>query len=146
MTLNRWDPFRDLLSFQEKMNRLMDTVAGPVGRPLRPSWDPDVDVVETPDAYIFRVDLPGVGKDRINIEIRGDRLTIEGERRTEAEPFIAAYHTIERETGHFLRSFVLPGNVDVEQAHAEYVDGVLNLVLPKSDEARQRSITVVCLG
>lgn len=144
MTLNRWDPFRDLLSFQERMNRLMDLSFAEPSRGLRSAWSPAVDVLETPDAYIFRVDLPGVGKDRISIEVRSKRLTVKGERELEAEPRIAAFRSIERETGAFERSFVLPGEVNAEEATAKYVDGVLHIVLPKGGEKDTRDISVVC--
>lgn len=144
MTLNRWDPLKDLLSFQEKMNRLMDLSFAEPSRGLRSVWNPAVDVLETPDAYIFRADLPGVGKDRISIEVRSRRLTIKGERDIEAEPRIAAYHSIERESGVFERSFMLPGEVNADEAQAKYSDGVLQIVLPKGREPSARDISVVC--
>jgi HSP20 family protein len=146
MTLNRWDPLKDLLSFQERMISLADSsLAEGVSR-RRTWWKPLFDVLETPEAYVFRADLPGVGRDGINIEIHGNRLTISGERRMDAEAHFAAYHSMEREIGLFERSFTLPGNVDVDRAKAKYEDGVLNLVLPKSLRERKRGITVVCLG
>ena len=146
MTLNRWDPLKDLLSFQERMISLVDSsLAEGVSR-RRTWWKPVVDVLETPEAYVFRADLPGVGRDGINIEIHGNRLTISGERSLDAEAHFAAYYSMEREVGLFERSFTLPGNVDVDQARATYEDGVLDLVLPKSFQEGKRGITVVCLG
>ncbi len=147
MTLNRWDPLRDLLNFQERMNRAMDSAFfEAISRPT-PAWTPVVDVLETPEAYIFRADLPGVGKDRISIEVIGNRLIIRGERTPKAESGLTSYHRLERESGYFERSFGLPGDVDVERAEATYEDGVLQLVLPKSEsELRPRSMTIVCLG
>jgi len=105
-----------------------------------------VDVLETPDSYIFRVDLPGVGKEQINIEVRGSRLIIQGERSVPDEPPIAAYHNVECKTGCFQRSFSLPGLVNVDDAKATYVDGVLEIVLPKAQEFGRAGVTVVCLG
>jgi HSP20 family protein len=144
MTLNRWDPLRDLLNFQEKMNRLMDSAVDIHKR--RVIWKPVVDFLETAEAYVFRVDLPGVGRDKINIEIQGNRLTINGERPLEAEPRIAAYHSIERETGVFERQFTVPGHIDVDSAEATYVDGVLVLVLPKCEDDRPGNVRVECRG
>jgi len=87
-----------------------------------------------------------VGKDKINVEIRGSKLTIQGERPIEDEPQDTEYHHMERETGYFERTFTLPGNIDVDRAKATYADGVLDLVLPKSAEEQPDTITVVCMG
>lgn len=146
MTLNRWDPFKDLLRFQERMNRLMDLSVGEASRGPREHWTPGVDTLETPDAYIFRIDLPGVGKEEISIEIRGRHLVIKGERKMESEPRIAAYHSIERQMGAFERSFMLPGDVNADEAEARYLDGVLQLSLPKSREEKACPVSVVCQG
>ncbi|MBM4328307.1 MAG: Hsp20/alpha crystallin family protein [Deltaproteobacteria bacterium] len=144
MTMNRWDPLREMLSIQERMTRLADKAFHEVVFHRRSMWKPAVDVLETPGEYIARMDLPGVNKEEINIEIKGSRLTIQGERRIEAEPPIAAYHSIERETGYFERSFLLPGDVDAEQAEARYQDGVLVIRVPKAEQAREREVTIVC--
>ncbi|MGO9567555.1 MAG: Hsp20/alpha crystallin family protein [Desulfomonilaceae bacterium] len=145
MTLNRWDPLRDLLNFQEKMSRLLD-VCGEEGTCKRAaSWCPTVDILETPDGYLFRAELPGVGRENINIEVRGNRLVLSGERPIESEPRITAYRRMERVHGFFERSFQLPGKVDVEKAEARYVDGILEVFLPKSQEDHNRSVNVVYL-
>jgi HSP20 family protein len=145
MTLNRWDPLRDLLNFQEKMSRLLD-VCGEEGTCKRTaSWCPTVDILETPDGYVFRAELPGVGRENINIEVRGNELVLYGERPIESEPRVAAYRRIERVHGFFERRFPLPGNVDVDKAEAKYVDGILDVFLPKSQEDRNRSVDVVYL-
>jgi HSP20 family protein len=96
MTLNRWDPFKDLLNFQEKMARLMHATAGAEAPKRRATWRPVVDIMETSEAFILRADLPGVGKDKINIEICGPKLTIQGERPLADEPQDTAYHHGER--------------------------------------------------
>jgi len=103
-------------------------------------------MLETPEAYIFRAELAGVGKQNISIEVHGRRLTISGERFVESEPRLAAYHSIERVQGYFERSFNLPERVDLEAAEANYVDGVLEVRLPKAGNDRERTITVVCLS
>ncbi len=145
MTLNRWDPLRDLLNFQEKMSRLFDAF-GEEGTCKRTAcWCPTVDILETPDGYLFRAELPGVGRENINIEVRGNRLILSGERPLESEPHIAAYRSIERVHGSFERGFVLPGRVDVDKAEARYVDGVLEIFLPRSEDDRERSVEVVYL-
>jgi HSP20 family protein len=143
MTLNRWDPFRDLLNFQENVNRIIERRFHEDRVTRGACWYPSVDMLETPDSYIFRAELPGVGIENIDIEVRHRRLRLAGVRLMEAEPEIAAYHSIERVHGQFERIFVLPGDVDVDQVKAKYVDGVLEIVLPKSEEKVPRTIAVV---
>jgi HSP20 family protein len=146
MTLNRWDPLRDLLNFQERMNRLVGSTLEE--RMLRRSvcWRPVVDILETPHAYIFRAELPGVCRDNITIEVRGNRLVLAGERPLGSEPQWAAYLSIERIHGCFERSFLLPGPIDIDKAEATYQDGILEVTLPKSEEEHETSITVVCVS
>ena len=146
MTLYRWDPLRDMLQFQEKMGRLLDKTAGHGYCSFGTAWRPRVDILETPDAYIFRVDLPGVGKDRINTEVKASTLIISGERAVEPAPWIAAHHTIERESGYFERRFAVPGLVDADKAEAKYVDGVLTVMLPKATQESGRSVSIRCSG
>ena len=145
MTLNRWDPLRDLLNFQERVNRVIDASLSERSRMRGTCWCPSVDMLETPDAYLIRAELPGVGLENINIEIRNRRLIISGERPIEQEPVIAAYLSIERLHGVFERSFTLPGDVDVDAVKAKYTDGVLEIYLPKSQEEPKNSISVVSL-
>jgi len=145
MTLNRWDPLRDMLSFQEKLNRFVDSCFE--DRPVRRSvgWCPAVDVLETPDAYIFRAELPGVGRDNISLEVTGNRLKLSGRRFDDEDPPLAAYHRIERGHGDFERTFTLPGLVDTENAEARYLDGLLEVYLPKADSQSEYGINVVNL-
>ncbi|MBI5572851.1 MAG: Hsp20/alpha crystallin family protein [Desulfomonile tiedjei] len=144
MTLNRWDPLRDLLNFQERVSRLVAATSHEASCGRRACWCPVVDMLETPDSYVINMELPGVGKDNIHIEVRGRRLTIAGER-TEATREPAAYHTVERAHGAFERSFELPADADVEDAEAKYVDGVLTIEFPKSSEDLGRVLTIVNL-
>jgi len=145
MTLIRWDPLRDLLSFQERVSRIIDSAQEECTARRQTIWTPVVDVLETPDAYIFRAELPGVGKENINIEIRGNRLTLTGRRSVESEPAIAAYHTIERIHGVFARSFSLPGRVESDKATARYVDGMLEIVVPKAADDTESTVAVISL-
>jgi len=145
MTLNRWDPFRDMLSFQERVTHIMDAFTRRRHAARTICWCPAVDMLETPDSYILRAELPGVGIDNITVEIVGNRLTISGNRPAEPDPSMAAYHAIERVHGGFQRSFDLPGPVDVEETKTRYRDGVLEVLLPKSKEETERIISVVHL-
>ncbi len=132
MTLNRWDPFRDRLSFQEKITRLMAGRENVAVARNKASWRPAFDSIETAEAFIVRGDLPGVGKESIDIEVEGRRVVVRGERLPDRDPEGAAYHALEREAGVFQRIFVLPKDVNSEQTSAVYKDGVLTLTLPKT--------------
>jgi HSP20 family protein len=132
-----------MLHFQEKLNRFAESCFEE--RSLRPpaNWRPVVDALETSDAYIFRVELPGVGKSNISVEVAGNRLRLSGERPDDTDPPLAAYHRIERVHGVFERTFTLPGPVDAEKAEAKYVDGLLEVFLPKTDREYECSVNVV---
>jgi HSP20 family protein len=134
-----------MLSFQERVTHIMDAFARRRHAARTVCWCPAVDILETPGAYILRAELPGVGIDNITVEIVGNRLTISGERPAEPDPPMAAYFAIERVNGVFQRSFDLPGPVDVEETKTRYRDGVLEVLLPKSEEMAGRSISVVHL-
>jgi HSP20 family protein len=145
MTLNKWDPIKDLLNMQEKLHRIMHTGSAESCLPRAGYWCPAVDILETQETYIFRVELPGVGKENINVEVSNSALIISGRRPSDKDPEVANYHRIERNQGFFQRSFTLPGYVDVENSAAKYVDGILEVILPKAERGIERSIQVVCL-
>ncbi len=144
MTLYRWDPQREITNFQKRMHELVTSVCGMEG-PLsrRDFWCPHVDVIETLDAYIFRVELPGVGRENINIETRGNQLLISGTRPMTAMREVHKYHSSECTHGDFARSFTIPAFIDAEKAQGKYIDGILEITIPKSTENHSRSITVV---
>jgi HSP20 family protein len=146
MTLNRWDPVRDLLNFQEGLCRMVHSRAERAPVRKRAYWYPAMDIIETPDAYLIKVELPGVGKDNIHVEVYGNRLRVWGERDLESEPPLAAYHTAERQHGPFDRSVNLPGDADLDNTAAQYIDGTLEIHLPKALERRDRILTVLSLG
>jgi len=149
MTFMRWTPGRDLLGFENEVNRLFgDLVAQNRPRALLPAaWVPAVDVHETEKEYTIELDLPGVSPADVKIQVTRDQLTIHGERRSvkdavkEGEPK-ATTHRVERVTGVFERTFTLPVPVDSEQVQAQYKDGVLTIRLPKAAGARTRQVTI----
>jgi len=144
MTLNKWDPLRDLFDFQERANQMLGGGIERVRRKRRAKWHPVVDVLETPDSLVFRAELPGVGLENINVEVRGSTLVLSGNRMVEPEPKIAVYHTIERVQGVFERSFNLPSLLDLDRITAKYVDGILEVILPKRSVESDGSICVRC--
>jgi HSP20 family protein len=146
MAVARWTPMRNLLSFQEEMNRMFDQFfrGGSSGEASwgQFTWTPPVDIYETDDALVLTADLPGVSKDEVSIEIHQNTLMLRGERKREAGVNDDHYHRVERAYGPFQRSFVLPTMVDQEHVQATYHDGVLELRLPKSEAAKPKRIAI----
>jgi HSP20 family protein len=128
----RWDPLRDLLAIQHRLERIASS--GPQG------WAPAVDLCETADAFIVTAELPGLGRDQINIQVNEGRLTLQGRR--DARVPCEQYHQVERGHGEFARTFSLPSGVDVEGISADLRDGVLTVTLPKSPEKAARRVDV----
>jgi HSP20 family protein len=139
----RWDPFREVLTLQDRMNRLFGdapsrwTEDEPGG-----AWAPAVDIFEMGDDLVVRAELPGVQKDDIEVSVENGVLTIRGERRKEKELQEENVHRIERRYGSFVRSFTLPTTVSAEKIKATYKDGVLDLVLPKAEEAKPKKVMI----
>ncbi|MGQ0792595.1 MAG: Hsp20/alpha crystallin family protein [Deltaproteobacteria bacterium] len=105
-------------------------------------WSPAVDIRETAEGFIVRADVPGIAKDEIRIDVKDSTLTISGEKKSEDGASDNNYVRVERVSGTFARSFSLPKNVDSEKIKATYRDGVLELILPKRDEAQLKQIKV----
>jgi len=144
MAIVRWSPFRDLLGIQQEVNRLFDDLmtrraeAGVEGV----AWVPAVDVAETEDAVNVKVEAPGVKKDDIKISVVNNVLTIRGEKKMEKETSEENYHRIERVYGSFVRSLELPAEVHADKVKASFKDGVLSIVLPKSEETKPKEIAI----
>jgi HSP20 family protein len=128
----RWDPIRDLLAIQQRLDRF---APGPAG------WVPPIDVRETADEYVITAELPGLRRDDIHIQVTDGRLQISGERRERGLP-CEQYHRVERGHGTFSRTFQLPLPVDEDRVTAELRDGVLTVVCPKAAEGSARRIRV----
>jgi HSP20 family protein len=142
-TLTRWDPFRDMINLQDRFNRLFgDALTRLPGEGVSP-WAPAVDIYEEADRIVLRAEIPGVGKDDIEVKMENGTLTVRGEKKQEKEVDTDTAHRIERFYGSFSRSFVLPTSVDAENIKATYKDGVLEVVVPKAEEAKPRKIKVL---
>ena len=143
--MNRWDPFRDLNSLQERMNRLFNE-AGRGGRSEEPSatttWSPAVDIYETEGEIIVKAEIPGVDRNDISLHLENNVLTLKGERRFEKETKEENYHRIERSYGGFSRAFSIPAIVDEDKIRADYKDGVLKIALPKKDQLKPKQIQI----
>ncbi|GIV57303.1 MAG: heat-shock protein [Rhodothermaceae bacterium] len=145
--LVRFSPTDDLRMLQREFDRLFDSFFAPArsgqeGSPEAPVWAPRVDLAETEDAYLIHMDVPGMSKDDLNINFHDGTLTVSGERKFETKDEDRNYVRVERQFGHFYRSFTLPKAVDESKIEAKYKDGVLEIRVPKADEVKPRRIEV----
>ncbi len=145
-TVTRFNPQQDVRSLQQQMSRLFEPF---LGRALGDdeslmsgTWAPPVDVVEEKDAIVVSAELPGMSKDDIDIQFENGVLTLRGQRRAEKETTEKTYHRVERVYGNFVRSFTLPRTVDADKINATYHDGVLEIRVPKREEAKPRQINI----
>lgn len=132
MAFARWDPIRDLLAIQQRLDRF---APGPAG------WKPPVDLHETADEYVVTAELPGLTRDDIQIHFHDGRLTLSGVRRAHETP-CEQYHRVERGHGSFSRTFQLPVPIDSEAIRADLRHGVLTVSCPKSADAASRRIHI----
>jgi HSP20 family protein len=144
--LTRWAP-SDL--WTNRMNRMFDDAFSSFLAPLVPSeqiaeraWMPAVDIRETDDSLMLTAELPGMKKDDVHITFENNVLTLSGERKFEKDEKRENYHRIERAYGEFSRSFSVPTNIDPTKVEAKFKDGVLEVKLAKSPEARPRKIEI----
>lgn len=143
--LTRWEPFRDLISLREAMDRLFEeSVVRPQGAALAPrvTGTLAVDMYETEDDVVVKASVPGVDPENLDISITGDTLTIKGETRAEEEVEEENYIYRERRYGAFSRSISIPTPLDADEAEAEFEDGILTLRLPKAEEVKPKAIEV----
>jgi HSP20 family protein len=147
MAIVRWEPFRDLLSLQERMNRLFEESARGMGRGHDEdwavgAWAPAVDIYEQGTDVVLKAELPGIDPKDVDIRIENNVLTLKGERKVDHEVKRESYQRLERSYGAFTRSFTLPATVDTANVKAEFKDGLLKIVLPKREEAKPKQIQI----
>ena len=145
MSITRYDPFRDLRTLQDEVNRLFSTsFSRPFGDEgiARGAWMPSVDIYENKDQIVLEAELPGMNREDFELTVENNVLTLRGERRFEKKDETDNYHRVERSYGQFSRSFTLPQTVSPETASAEYKNGVLRVVLKKREEVKARRIEI----
>jgi HSP20 family protein len=144
MAIVRYNPFRDLRTIQEQMNRLIDLAWNrESGDDIREGvWQPPVDIYEDENSVIIKAELPDVELKDIQVKIEDNTLMLRGERRQDQTVKKENYHRIERFYGSFQRSFALPLTIDRENVRATCEKGVLTIILPKREESRQKQINV----
>ena len=146
MAVIKWDPFRDLNMLQDRMNRLFEDAGRGIRRSEEPAsttiWSPSVDIYETEGEIVVQAELPGMDRKDISLHLENNVLTIRGDRQFKKETKEDNYHRIERSYGAFSRSFSIPTTVDEDKIRADYKDGVLNIALPKKEQAKPKQIQI----
>lgn len=142
MTLVRWDPLQELVSWSNRLNRSLTDPMGTRTEDAFGSWAPPVDIFEKDQSLVIRAEVPGVEKGDIDIRIENGVLTLRGERKQETEINEDNAYRLERRYGAFTRSFSLPTTVDASKIQAVYKDGVLELRIPKAESARPKKIEI----
>ena len=148
MNLVTYDPFREMRSLQDEVNRLFSTSFNRSGDSelTRGAWNPSVDIYENKDQIVLEAELPGMKPEDVNISVENNVLTIHGERKFEKKDEKDNFHRVERSYGSFTRSFTLPPTVSSEAADAVFENGVLRLTLAKREEAKPRQIQIKAGG
>ncbi len=138
MTLVRFNPFEDI---HHHLDRWVGTFAGEKENVDR-SWVPAVDIFERGEETVVRAELPDVRKEDLDLKVENNVLTLRGEKRRDETVKQENYHRSERHYGSFTRSFKLPSTVDTSRIQARYENGVLEIVVPKAEEAKPKQIEV----
>jgi HSP20 family protein len=148
MNIIKYDPFREMRSLQDEVNRLFASSfsRNDDGDLMRGAWSPQVDIFENKDQIVLEAELAGMRPEDVNISIENNVLTIHGERKFEKKDEQDNFHRVERSYGSFTRSFTLPPTVAAENANAEFENGVLRLTLAKREEAKPRRIEIKAAG
>jgi HSP20 family protein len=142
MAITRWDPFRDVVSLQNRFNSLfrdMNDVDSPL---TTAAFVPAVDIYEDDKKVMLKIEVPGIEQKDLDVSVENNTLTVKGERKFESEEKEENFHRIERRYGSFYRAFTLPSTVDTEHVQAKYNAGVLKLELLKKPEAQPKQIKV----
>ncbi|MBI3355071.1 MAG: Hsp20/alpha crystallin family protein [Nitrospirae bacterium] len=146
MSLIKWDPFRDLLSLQERMNKLFEESLSRSGKDQEDltvgRWSPAIDVMENEQEIVIKGELPGIELKDVEVLIKDNLLTLRGERKFEKEEEKENYHRIERAYGAFQRVFTLPASVEQDKVKAKMKDGILEIRLPKAKKELPKKVEI----
>ena len=146
MAIARWDPFRDVVTLQDRINRIFNESFGR-SRDLDDEvvlydWRPPVDIFETDEGIVLKVELPGIDKDDVSVEIKDNALILKGERLVDPQIKDENYYRKERAFGKFHRSFSLQQPIKPDLIKATFKDGVLTIKIPRPGEEKPRQVTV----
>ncbi len=144
MTLIKWTP-KELVETKQELGRFFEDFLRPLNElslSNGSSWQPTANIAESKDAYEISLELPGLKKDDIEVNLENNTLTVIGKREEEKQEKSKEYHRIERRYGSFCRSFSLPTRVEAGKIHASYEDGLLEVTVPKAEEAKKKTVKV----
>ena len=144
--LTRWDPFREMMTWRNAMDRMFEDTFGGIEPFQGNNLGIPLDIVENEDNYVVKASLPGINPDDLEITYNNNVLTLQGEVKDEREVDQQRYHLRERRYGAFSRSISLPATIKADEIDAHYDAGVLTLTLPKAEEARPKRISVKSAG
>jgi len=142
MAINRWDPFREVVALQNRVNSLFREMNEGDSPLTTASFVPAVDIYEDSKKVVLKLEVPGIEEKDLDIRVENNTLTVKGERKFEKEEKEENFHRIERRYGTFYRAFTLPSTVDTEHINAGYNAGILKLELSKKAEAQPKQIKV----
>ena len=142
MKLVRWDPFLELVAMSSRLNRQPGVPGERRTEDSLGAWVPPVDIHERQDHLVIRAEVPGLNRDDMDVRIEDGVLTLRGERKRESDAGEGNAFRTERVYGAFTRSFSLPRTVDALEVSAAYKDGVLEVMVPKVDEAKRKKIEI----
>jgi HSP20 family protein len=142
MAINRWDPFREVVALQNRVNSLFRDMNEADSPLTAASFVPAVDIYEDSKKVVLKLEVPGIDEKELDIRVENNTLTVKGERKFEKEEKEENFHHIERRYGSFYRAFTLPTTVDSEHVNASYNAGILKLELSKKPEAQPKQIKV----
>ncbi len=142
MTLVRWAPFREFETLQREMNQLFDTLAVDGDRATRSNFAPAVELQETSESVLLKVEIPGVEAKDLDVQVTSEAVSISGERKSEVHTEEKGVKRSEFRYGRFSRVVALPNRVQNDKVTADYKDGILHLTLPKVEEEKNKIVKV----
>jgi HSP20 family protein len=149
MAIIKWDPFKDLATLRERLDRVFEEPFPRWDKDrelFSADWSPSVDIHETEKALTITAEVPGLDDKDIEVEIEGHQLILKGKKEFEKETKKEDYHRIERSYGSFCRSFALPDYVDVDKVEAHHEKGLLKITLPKKPELKPKKVKILASG
>jgi HSP20 family protein len=142
MAITRWDPYREVVALQNRVNSLFRDMNGGDDPVAASSFVPAGDIYEDAQKVMLKLEVPGIDQKDLDVRVENHTLTVKGERKFESEEKEENFHRIERRYGSFYRAFTLPSTVDTENVAASYNAGVLKLELKKKPEAQPKQIEI----